>query len=86
LESGLESEGFLFYEYMKNNKYRITYKNEQFHIEKRTYFWFWKPLTRIIHREQVDLIFGNMYSLEEYLKDLTQEHIQEQENFSILFL
>ena len=71
---------------MKNNKYRITYKNEQFHIEKRTYFWFWKPLTRNIYKEQVDLIFSNMYSLEEYIKEITSEHVNQKENFSIMFI
>ena len=67
-------------------KYRITYKEECFFVEKRTYFWFWKPVTRIIYNEQVDLIFSNMYSLEEYLRELTKDHIEERENFSLFFL
>ena len=67
-------------------KYRITYKNEMYYIEKKTFLWFWKPLTQIIYKEQVDLIFSNMYSLEEYINELVQNHVANQEDFSILFI
>ena len=66
-------------------KYRIVYENEMYRIEYRKFF-IWKPLTTLIHSEQVDLIFSNLYNLEEYLKEISKDHVENKEDFSILFI
>ncbi len=68
-------------------KYRIVYEsiNQIYKIEYKKYL-FWKPLTQLIHSEQVDLIFSNLYDLEEYLKGISRDHVDERQDFCILFI
>lgn len=68
-------------------KYRIIYEseNEIYRIEYKKYLT-WKRLTTIIYKEQVDLVFNNLFDLQEYLKELTQDHVDSKKDFCILFI